>query len=278
MRRKLKFYLSLTMMAITISLGTIGFALIEGISLWKALYLTVVTVSTVGYGDIHAESTTGQGLAMLVIVLGVGAFLGVIANGTEAILDQREGRTRYDKRNMVIGVFMNDVGVRLLSMFHFYELEVAVDPTTLCVTPDWTERDYSTALRGLSKRDCVVSMKESDLAQLKLFLSQKRETLMRLLENPVFLEHEAFSDLLQAVVHLSDELMARDKLEGLPESDLNHLADDAKRVYLLLLRHWLLYLQHLQRHYPYLFSFAVRTNPFQENVSVVVQAAAEKGI
>ena len=276
MRTKLRLKFFLAVMAVTIALGTIGFALSEGISPWKAFYLTIVTVSTVGYGDVHAVSVTGQGVALLVIVLGVGSFLGVIANATEIMLDQREGRGRFDKRNLVIGVFMNDVGTRLLSMLHSYESEAATDPKELCVTPDWTERDYSTALRKLSKRDFAVSMEKFDLAQLKRFLSEKRDALMRLLENPVLLEHEAFSDLLQAVFHLSDELMARDELKGLPESDRSHLAGDAKRVYLQLLRQWLRYLKHLHRHYPYLFSLAVRTNPFHKNASVVVQAPAEK--
>ncbi len=276
MRTKLRLNYFLAVMAVTIALGTIGFSLIEGISPWKAFYFTVVTVSTVGYGDVHVVSAPGQVLALLVIVLGVGSFLGVISHATEIMLDRREGRARFDKRNMVIGVFMTDVGTRLLSMFHSYELEAETETKELGVTTDWTEQDYSAALRKLSKRDYVVSMEKFDVAQLKHFLSGKREALMRLLGSPVLLEHEAFSDLLQAVFHLSDELMARDTLEGLPESDRNHLAGDAERVYRQLLRQWLLYLKHLQRHYPYLFSLAVRTNPFHEDASVVVQDTAEK--
>ena len=276
MRTKVRLNFFLAVMAVTIALGTIGFTLIEDISPWKAFYLTVVTVSTVGYGDIHAVSAPGQVLALLVIFLGVGSFLGVISNATEIMLNKREGRARFDKRNMVIGVFMNDVGTPLLSMFHVYESEAATDPRALCVTADWTERDYSTALRKLSKRDCAVSMEECELAQLKRFLSEKREALMRLLENPVLLEHEAFSDLLQAVFHLSDELTARETLEGLPESDRSHLASDARRAYLQLIRQWLLHLKHVHRHYPYLFSLAVRTNPFHKDASVIVQAPSEK--
>jgi hypothetical protein len=35
-----------------------------------------------------------------------------------------------------------------------------------------------------------------------------------------------------------------------------------KRVYGLLTAEWLDYMQHLRENYPYLFSFAMRTNPF----------------
>jgi hypothetical protein len=38
--------------------------------------------------------------------------------------------------------------------------------------------------------------------------------------------------------------------------------NDSKRVYSLVTREWLNYLSHLERDYPYLFSLAVRTNPF----------------
>ena len=39
----------------------------------------------------------------------------------------------------------------------------------------------------------------------------------------------------------------------------------------LLVREWLSYMEHLKSDYPYLFSLAVRTNPFDPNASVQVQ-------
>jgi hypothetical protein len=43
------------------------------------------------------------------------------------------------------------------------------------------------------------------------------------------------------------------------------------RVYRLLITEWLTYMQYLKKHYPYLFSLAMRKNPFDRNASVVVQ-------
>ena len=45
-----------------------------------------------------------------------------------------------------------------------------------------------------------------NLDELKLFLISKRNFLLMLLENPNLLEHDAFTDLLRAVFHLTEEL------------------------------------------------------------------------
>jgi hypothetical protein len=95
--------------------------------------------------------------------------------------------------------------------------------------------------------------------------------LLRLLENPNLLEHEAFTDLLRAVFHLTEELIARKDFSKLPISDFEHLAGDIKRAYILLVHQWLDYMKYLKNNYPYLFSLAMRTNPFDQEISPVVK-------
>ena len=68
--------------------------------------------------------------------------------------------------------------------------------------------------------------------------------------------------MLWAVSHLSEELSARGDLKDLSTLDRRHLELDLARAYGRLLGEWLLYVRHLKADYPYLFSFAVRTNPF----------------
>jgi voltage-gated potassium channel len=61
-----------------IALGTVGFSLLEPLTLLDSLYLTVMTVATVGYGDVHPASRAGRGFAtvfMLVSVTVVGFLL-----------------------------------------------------------------------------------------------------------------------------------------------------------------------------------------------------------
>jgi hypothetical protein len=45
---------------------------------------------------------------------------------------------------------------------------------------------------------------------------------------------------------------------------------DIKRAYGLLVDQWLVYMKHLKDNYPYLFSLAMRVNPFLQEPSPVV--------
>jgi voltage-gated potassium channel len=55
--------------------GTAGYVLLEGWDLWDAFYMTVITVTTVGYREVHELSRVGQGFTVLLLVSGVGAAL-----------------------------------------------------------------------------------------------------------------------------------------------------------------------------------------------------------
>jgi hypothetical protein len=63
----------------------------------------------------------------------------------------------------------------------------------------------------------------------------------------------------------------RADLQHLPAADGNHIAGDIRRVYTILIVEWLSYMKYLKYDYPYLFSFAVRTNPFDPNASPTIQ-------
>jgi len=71
-RRRLKIFLGL-FVAIT-AMGTLGFMALEGLPLIKAFYYNIVTMSTVGYGDIHPTSDASRLFALLIIVLGAERF------------------------------------------------------------------------------------------------------------------------------------------------------------------------------------------------------------
>ena len=53
--------------------GAVGFMLVEGWSFAESLYMAVITVSTVGYGEVQPLSSAGRVLAVAVIVVAVGA-------------------------------------------------------------------------------------------------------------------------------------------------------------------------------------------------------------
>lgn len=58
--------------ALVITLGTYGYHIIEGWSIADSLYMTVTTLTTVGYGEVHPLSEIGRLFTIVLIILGVG--------------------------------------------------------------------------------------------------------------------------------------------------------------------------------------------------------------
>ena len=77
---------------IILTAGTLGFAVVEQLSLIDAAYFTIVTVATVGYGDIHPLTVAGKLLAIVLILVGVGTFSGVMVNSVGLLVERREKR------------------------------------------------------------------------------------------------------------------------------------------------------------------------------------------
>ena len=186
------------------------------------------------------------------------------------LLVYREKQSILKKLNMVIGTFFSELGTELLKKFSPYDPELANIGKHLVVTKDWTDRDFIKVRKAIQNHRSAIDSKKINLEETRDFLVSKRPFLLTLLENPNLLEHESFTDLLWAIFHLTDELAHRKDLKKLPDTDYEHLAGDIKRAYGRLLFQWLNYMKHLKQDYPYLFSLAMRTNPFDANASVEV--------
>jgi len=63
---------ALLALAGAILFGTIGFKIIEGWSIGDSFYVTVQTLTTVGYGDIPPQNPAGRAFAVVVMLIGVG--------------------------------------------------------------------------------------------------------------------------------------------------------------------------------------------------------------
>jgi hypothetical protein len=187
------------------------------------------------------------------------------------VLSAREKKARMGKLNMVIGAFFSEVGTMLLTYFSDWDPHLADIRKNLVVTNNWSHKEFLEVSKRLKTYQYAIDIKKTDLKTLRTFLAGKLDFLLRLLENPTLLEHESFTDLLWAVFHLAEELAARDDVTKLPDADREHLAGDIKRIYVLLVHQWVNYMAHLKDNFPYLFSLAMRTNPFDQEASPIVQ-------
>ena len=189
----------------------------------------------------------------------------------EQLLIDRSNKEKMEKLNTVIGAFFSEVGTKLLIYFSDCDPDLEKISGHLIVTNDWSNKEFEGMQKKLLQYNYTVDINKIEFLTLKEFLKQQRGFLVRLLENPILLEHTAFTDLLRAVFHLTEELESRDSFINLPETDYSHLAGDIHRAYAILVLQWLEYMRYLKKNYPYLFSLAIRKNPFDENASPIVR-------
>ena len=85
-------------LSITVCIGTIGFSLIEGWGIFDAFYMTITTITTVGYQEIRQLSRTGRVFNSFVIFFGVSTMFFGVGAMTQTIielqLEDRYGRRR----------------------------------------------------------------------------------------------------------------------------------------------------------------------------------------
>lgn len=187
----------------------------------------------------------------------------------ERVLHNREKKKKMKKLNMVIGAFFSEIGTNILAIFAKIDKHLL---DNIVFFQEHSKPDkFNEFVKKLKENEFIVDIEKMNWDVVKKFLSEKRDFMLRLLENPSLLEHEKFTDVLWATFHLTEELESRDSLEGLPKEDYMHLAGDVHRVYSSLAPQWIAYMKHLKVTYPHLFSLALRINPFDPDSSAIVK-------
>lgn len=85
-RRRIILSLSLTLFFLVA--GTVGYVLIERYTLLEAVYMTVITITTVGFGEIHALSEGGRLFTIFLLLFGVGSLAFAAHAFTESMIER----------------------------------------------------------------------------------------------------------------------------------------------------------------------------------------------
>jgi voltage-gated potassium channel len=86
-------------LALITALGTLGYVLVEGMSVADALFMTVITISTVGYGEVQPLSPAGRIFTVGLILIAVGLVFYLLTRVAE-ILVQGSFRELYTRNAM----------------------------------------------------------------------------------------------------------------------------------------------------------------------------------
>ncbi len=81
--------LALGLLGVVVAVGTAGYMTIEGWSAWDAFYMTIISVTTVGYREVHDLSRAGQVFTAGLLVTGVGAAFYAFTLAAAGIIESR---------------------------------------------------------------------------------------------------------------------------------------------------------------------------------------------
>jgi len=195
----------------------------------------------------------------------------------ERIIEKQEEGKVVKKMNMLVGLFYQEVGNELLKIF------VNVDKNSHFLTKDlmmnfnWESSNYKELNKEIREHKHEIDIRKLDLIMLHQILKKYKPEIVNLISNPLLLEKEYFSDVLMSTFHLYEELEHRN-LQKLDIDDLEHLVIDCERVYRHLSIEWVIYMEHLQKAYPYLFWTAVKTNPFDFRKLSVIETELKMSV
>ncbi|HHJ11468.1 MAG TPA: potassium channel protein [Bacteroidetes bacterium] len=84
---KLSLRLAIVLLISLVTLGVIGYMILEGYSFIDALYMTIITISTVGFREVRTLSGSGKIFTTLLIIFSFGIFVFAISNLTRYLLE-----------------------------------------------------------------------------------------------------------------------------------------------------------------------------------------------
>jgi voltage-gated potassium channel len=242
--------------------GTISFVSLEGLSPFDALYLTFLTISTLGYSNITPTTSAGKVVAMVLLVFGFGIFSALVVTTTQAILERKENQRRIHQINTLVSLYFSDVGNELLSIFCKNDPFISGSWVAFSESGSGQDADFHKLIDKLNEHTYTLEITYPQIPSLKSFLDSRGDLLLRLLENQHILEHGPFMNLLRSIFHLRHELTTEADKNASKHPTLEHINSDAVKVYRYSCALWVEHMQYQRKNYPTLFRTSLESNPF----------------
>ena len=181
----------MSLVVLITAFGTIGYMVVEGWNFLDSLYMTVITISTTGFREVHELSSRGMVFTILLTVVGVGTALIAFTTGARFILEGELrkilGRKKlerkikelkdhyiicgYGKMGRIIARELREEGVQFVI--------VEKDPASLeekedvlVILGDAT-RDHTLTEAGIAKACGLISVLPNDAENLFVVLSAR---------------------------------------------------------------------------------------------------------
>jgi voltage-gated potassium channel len=175
-----------------ISFGTIGYSVIEQWNLFDSLYMTVITLTTVGFEEVHSLSKTGRVFTIVLVLSGVGAMLYTMSVAARILIEGeiREifGRKKlnktieklkdhyiicgYGRMGQIIGREMQEHDANFVVIEKSPDVLTSMNKDTLVFHGDATQ-DSVLKEAGIEKARGLISVLSSDADNLYVVLSAR---------------------------------------------------------------------------------------------------------
>ncbi|NOQ71207.1 MAG: potassium channel protein [Crocinitomix sp.] len=159
-----KVYYAIFLLAVVVLVGTVGFMIVQGWSILDSFYMTIITISTVGFNEVHPLTDGGKLFASFLIITSFGTFAYAVSAITSYIVggeykayfqEYKALKTAENMENHTIVCGYGRVGKQAAHDLRFYKKSFIIIERDTEITEDTRYNDVD-FIRGDSTEDPVL--------------------------------------------------------------------------------------------------------------------------
>lgn len=188
---KKRLILSVVLIVLIVSFGTAGYMSIEGWNYLDSIYMTIITITTVGFKEIHDLSFSGKLFTIILIISGVGTVLYALSTGAKLVLEgelqEIYGRKRLEKKLKELKDHFIICGHGRMGKIIARELkgknsnfvviekgtEIPEEKEDILILEGDATKDDVLKKAGIEKAKCLISVLSTDAENLFVVLSAR---------------------------------------------------------------------------------------------------------
>jgi voltage-gated potassium channel len=82
-----QFIAGISLLLLILLVGAVGYSIVEGMTFFEGFYMTFITITTIGFGEVRHLSSYGRLLTMVISVMGIGVLAYLATHSTQLILE-----------------------------------------------------------------------------------------------------------------------------------------------------------------------------------------------
>jgi voltage-gated potassium channel len=167
-------YFAIILLVLIITTGTIGYIIIEDFTFIEAFFMTIITISTVGFREVKPLSETGQLFTIFLIIFSIGIFAYAVTTLTRYIVDgvfrnylkDNKVKTKIEKlKNHVIVVGYGHNGRQAIEELQRHKFPIVVVDNNESIIQDIRQKAELLYIYGDATEDQTLTDAKIDTAK-----------------------------------------------------------------------------------------------------------------